>query len=189
MIRSMANDIVFTIDISLSMKRPFSDMRPSKISTVLQQLSIISNRIIKYNKDRIGIIAFYNKAVPLLHPTNDIIKINRTLSMISKTFEGSAPGDAIIEAVKILRNSIRNKRIIMITDGDYNAGIPLDLSIIYAINHNVDVNILTLGLEHKLKIQYILDYLNKSGFIKWYNAESRNDCLRILMEILNISQP
>ncbi|MCE4601211.1 MAG: VWA domain-containing protein [Desulfurococcales archaeon] len=179
-------DIVYIIDVSLSMGRSFNDMQPSKLSATLHIMSMIVERILKQKGSRIGIVVFYNKSIPLLPPTDNISQIMKTLSIINKTFEGSAPGDAIIDAVKMLRKSLRKRKIVMITDGDYNAGAPLELATIYAANHRVDVNILTLGVKEKIKIVETLEYLEKNNLLNWYNAETKTEALRNLMKLANL---
>ncbi len=136
---------VFAVDISLSMAKSFSDLVPSKLEAVLDSVLTASKRLIE-NRGRVGLVVYAAWAVPIVFPTTNLRAIYNAVSNIDRTYEGSAPGDAIVESVKLLR-SIKdsNKRIVLVTDGDYNIGVPLGHSLLYARSMGVETSILLLG--------------------------------------------
>ena len=174
-------DIVYVIDASLSMGKGTADFRPNKLQSVVEIIAHDAQSRIRSRNSRIGLVAFYGLAIPVLPLTGDISKVLRSLSLISETGEGSAPGDAIIEAAKMLRNSIREKWIVVITDGDLNMGAPLELSIIYSSNNNINNCVITIGGDRdRIGIRKQLDLLVAAGLVKWYHAEIKKDAIKYL---------
>ena len=174
-------DVVYVIDVSLSMGKSVSDYRPNKLIAVLQLISTVIERRISRNKDRIGLVVFFSQAVPLLPVTNDLTAIMRSLAIINKTYEGSAIGDAIFEAAKLLQDSVREKEIIVVTDGDYNAGAPLELAAIYANNMKTKLIVITIGLKDKMKITNTLEFLSSNNLLTWIHTDKRSETLRALL--------
>ncbi len=139
-------NIVYVVDTSLSMRRSYNDLMPNKIEAVKESLIRVSSRVIDKIKDsRIGLVVFYGYAFPLLRLTRNKRSIITTISRLRILGEGSAPGNGLIEAVKIMRGSNGVKKAIIITDGGFNEGIPLDIASIYASNSGVRVDMIVIG--------------------------------------------
>jgi Ca-activated chloride channel homolog len=125
-------DIVMVLDLSGSMKacmdsdspRPRSRAkRPTRLDVAKVQIrDFISRR----KTDRIGAVVFGKSAYVLAPPTLDYQLLDTLVSgieldMIDST--GTAIGDALGTAVARLRRSeARSKAIVLLTDGDSNAG-------------------------------------------------------------------
>ncbi len=174
-------DIIYIIDASLSMGKGVADFRPNKLSTIVEIVANDAMTRLKKSKTRVGLVAFYGLAIPILPPTNDISMFTRSLALLNMTGEGSAPGDAIIEATKLLRNSVRKKGVIIITDGDLNMGAPLELAVIFAVNNNVETCVITIGgSRERIAIRRQLDLLSSAHLINWIHAETRSETVRAL---------
>lgn len=175
-------DTIYVIDASLSMGRGYSDFRPNKLTAVVNLVSKAGIRKIQVRRDRVGIVVFYGLAFPVLPPTDDPEALMRSLSLITNTGEGSALGDAIIEAAKLLRGSHRAKEIIVLTDGDLNMGAPLELAVLFSWNTGSRLCIITIGQKEKIKVARNLEVLAKSRLLEWRHAESVKEALTILFE-------
>ncbi len=165
-------DIVFVLDSSISMGKSFSDFRPSKVKAAAEIAARISRTRIFGHRDRVGVIIFYAFVVPLLHPTSSYEAVVRTLSRLGYTGEGSALGDAIIEAVKMLRRTQRPRLVVVFSDGELNVGSPLELAALYASNSGVRLCIATIGYEDRIRLAERLRMLQAKGLVEWRNATS-----------------
>lgn len=176
------SDTIYVIDASLSMGKGYADFRPNKLAAVVRLISQVAMRKIHVRKDRVGLVVFYGLAFPVLPPTENTEAVMRSLSLITKTGEGSALGDAIIEAAKLLRGSHRRKEIVVLTDGDLNMGAPLELAIVFAVNTGNNLCIITIGQREKIKISSQLATLAKSKLIEWRHADNVREAIASLFE-------
>ncbi|MDA3862876.1 MAG: VWA domain-containing protein [Deltaproteobacteria bacterium] len=115
-------DIVLALDISLSMKA--EDMRPNRIVVAKD---VISKFIEKRPNDRLGLVVFGQYAYPYCPLTLDHKAVQRLLRKIQLGKIDSGKATAIGEALGTSLNMIRrskskSKVIILLTDGDNNAG-------------------------------------------------------------------
>lgn len=178
-------DLVYVIDASLSMGKGVADFRPSKLAAVIESVANDASFKIRMLQARVGIVAFFGVAFPILPLTGNLELVMKSLSLIEQTGEGSAPGDAIIEAAKLLRGSIRNKTIILITDGDLNMGAPIELAALYAHNNGITTCIITIGgSKDRIKIYNQLDFLSRVGLLKWMHATSKVEMIHALERCL-----
>jgi len=140
-------NIVFLIDTSLSMRKSYNDLTPNKLSAVRDAVDYVAIKMLKEKNMpvKLGMTVFFGKAYPLLCPTRDYALVLDALSRLRIMGEGSAPGDGVIVSVKILRRVHGSKYVIMITDGGFNMGIPLDVAAIYAKNSSVRLVIVSIG--------------------------------------------
>lgn len=188
--KSLSNepyDIIYVIDASLSMGKGVGDFRPSKLAAVIESVANDAAYRIKSLQARVGLVAFFGLAFPILPLTEDLELIIKSLSLLENTGEGSAPGDAIIEATKLLRGSIREKFVILITDGDLNMGAPIELAVLYAFNSNVKTCIITIGgSKDRIKIRNQLDFLSTAGFLEWIHATSKGEMVNALKKCVGI---
>ena len=140
-------DLVIAIDVSLSMKA--SDYTPNRMEAAKRaMLSLIAVKLEKNMEDRIGVVAFYGYSLPIVDLTRDkelLVSVVRQLRVLG---EATAPGNGLKEALYMLRGrwpKTSKERVLIITDGTFNEGIPLDVVAEYAARRNVVVDFLTLG--------------------------------------------
>lgn len=140
-------DVVLTVDVSLSMKA--SDYMPNRIEAAKRAvMSFVVTKLEKNINDRLGIVVFYGYALPLLDLTRDRDLLIDTIRKIHVLGEATAPGEGLKEALYMLRQRwpcSTKERVVMVTDGTFNEGIPLDVVAEYAARRNVIVDFLTLG--------------------------------------------
>jgi Ca-activated chloride channel family protein len=130
-------DIVIALDLSGSMRAVldgdprelpgYQPLGPGKRLTRLDTAKIVIKDFISRRKtDRIGVIVFGKSAYVLSPPTLDYYLLNQMVSkMTLGVVDGSltAIGDGVGTAVARLRRSdARSKVVILLTDGDSNAG-------------------------------------------------------------------
>ncbi|ADI32340.1 vWA domain-containing protein [Staphylothermus hellenicus] len=141
----MWRNIVFIIDTSYSMSRKFNDFVPNKIRAVKEVLAYALTRLFdKYKDVRVGAVVFFSKAYPILSLTISREGVLMSIRELEILGEGSAPGDGLIEAVKMMRRKNGLKETIMITDGGFNEGIPLNIAAIYAANSGVKTSFIAI---------------------------------------------
>jgi len=166
-------DVVFVIDSSLSMGRQYSDFRPSKLKASAEVVARASRLAMEKHGDRVGVVVFNANVIPLLYPTSDYRKLVRTLAAVGHVGEGSALGDAVIEAVKMLRGALhRDKLIVAISDGELNVGAPLSLATLYAANSEASLCIVVIGRRGRISIERDLEALESRGLLSWGVAEN-----------------
>ncbi len=151
----MARDYSIALDISLSMGEPFSDMIPSKLQASKEAIAFLAQRVTT-GGSRISITLFHGRTIPLLPLTNDYRVIVRALADLDVVGEGSALGDGIVEAVKILRLSRgRDRIVVVLTDGGVTEGVPVKAAVLYAKYSNIPLKIMVLNrrVEDSLKAE------------------------------------
>jgi len=163
------------------MRKSYNDFIPSKLETVKEVLVHIISRLIEENNDmRVGAVAFYGSALPLLPLTRDKKSVIDTLSRLRILGEGSAPGNGLVEAVKLMRRARGFKKTIIVTDGGFNAGIPLDIAALYARNMAVKTSIIVIGSQVKdTDIYYIDKTIRYCGGSKYF-VETKSELLQAL---------
>ena len=116
-------DIVIAIDVSESML--YEDYAPNRLQTALETAQkFIDGRLYE---DRIALVVFAGEAFTLVPLTTDYDLLRSYLkdevkSQMTET-EGTALGDALAVAINRLEQSkAKSKVIILISDGDSNAG-------------------------------------------------------------------
>jgi Ca-activated chloride channel family protein len=127
-------DIVVVLDLSGSMRAVFDapaggfrappiGKRPTRLDTAKE---VIRDFISRRKTDRIGVVVFGKSAYVLSPPTLDYHLLDLLVDKMSlDVIDGSATaiGDAVGVAVARLRRSdARSKTIVLLTDGDSNAG-------------------------------------------------------------------
>lgn len=135
------------MDVSLSMKA--GDYIPNRMEAAKRAvLSLVTVKLEKNVEDRIGIVAFYGHSLPIIDLTRDrelLISVIRHLRVLG---EATAPGNGLKEALYMLRGKwlrTSRERVLIVTDGTFNEGIPLDVIAEYAARRKVIVDFLTLG--------------------------------------------
>ncbi len=176
-------DLVLIVDVSPSMGKSYQDLRPSKLHSVKEALAYFIPQGLKAGNIRMGIVVFYRIAFPVLHPTEDGKKALRTISLLDIGGPGSAPGNGLIEAVKILRNSVRKKKALLLTDGGFNEGIRLDYAAVYASNSKVRVDIVVIGEPERSDREVIMTTTELTKG-KAYEIKEKKELFSILNMIL-----
>jgi len=183
MIESL-KDYVFVIDISPSMGKSYQDCKPSKLQAVKEILAYNVSRVLDEIRGlRTALVVFYGLAFPVLMPTEDLKLFLKSISLLEIGGPGSAPGNGLIEAVKVVRRSKREKEVVLITDGGFNEGIRLDHAAIYAKNANVKVHIIALGEISKNDEDVILATARLTGG-EMYSVKSRKELVQGLNNLL-----
>lgn len=179
-------DLVWILDVSRSMGRSYETFKPSKLSAAKEAIAYASSRLLERRGCRVGLVAFHGRALPLLHPTDNFDILLATLSMISYLGEGSAGGDAVVEAVRMLRVSGRMKRAVMLTDAGFNMGVPMQLAALYARNVGVRVDIVTLGAMPGEAVTKALSEAAGSTGGKWVHASTIDELFKHVMEVIGV---
>ncbi len=113
-------DIVLVIDVSTSMRA--TDMRPNRLEAVKRVADeFVANR----SYDRIGLVVFSGESFTQCPITTDLEVVRKSLTQVRMGLlsGGTAIGTALGTAVNRLKESkAESKVIILLTDGDNNAG-------------------------------------------------------------------
>ena len=129
-------DIVLVLDLSGSMRAVMdapagtvpkkavkSNLRPTRVDTAKD---VIEDFISRRKTDRIGVVVFGKAAYVLSPPTLDYQLLTQLVGQMDLDLidgNGTAIGDAVGTGVARLRRSnARSKAIVLLTDGDSNAG-------------------------------------------------------------------
>lgn len=120
-------DIMIALDLSTSMEA--ADFRPNNRLHVAKE--VLSEFISSRANDRMGLVVFSGAAYTQAPLTLDYGVLKEVLRQLRTRVleDGTAIGDAVATAVNRLRDSDAKSRVIvLITDGDNNAGVvsPLD---------------------------------------------------------------
>ncbi|MCC6646790.1 MAG: VWA domain-containing protein [Polyangiaceae bacterium] len=124
-------DIVLVLDLSGSMKAvmdgpqkaPASKRRPTRLDVAKD---VIRDFVSRRKTDRIGAVVFGRTAYVLAPPTLDYQLLDTLVSRIELDMidgSGTAIGDALgVGVARLRRSTARSKAIVLLTDGDNNAG-------------------------------------------------------------------
>ncbi|MCL2179196.1 MAG: VWA domain-containing protein [Proteobacteria bacterium] len=129
-------DVMIALDLSTSMKA--ADFKPLNRINVAKQ--VLSEFIEKRGNDRIGLVVFAGSAYTQVPLTLDYGILKQIVGQLETGTiqDGTAIGDALASALLRLRKSeAKSKVIVLITDGDNNAGrlSPLDAAQLAASYH------------------------------------------------------
>ena len=125
-ITSKGIDIMLVLDNSMSMKQP--DLEPTRLDAAKKVIqSFIQGREEGMQNDRIGLVVFSQIAFtkcPLTVDYTILKKIVNTVDFTRPEFNRTAIGTALATAVGRMEDSkAKSKVIIMVTDGENNAGL------------------------------------------------------------------
>ena len=176
---------IIALDVSISMAKSYADIGPTKLDASIEAVAAAGKRLVM-GGGRVGIVIYARWAMPLVYPTKDARLIMRGLSALTRTFEGSAPGDAIVESVRMLYGiHDPDKRIILVTDGEYNTGVPLEHAVVLALNSGIRLIVVLIGDIEEARIGEIRDKFGDS--IEWHSVSSRSGLLSALMRATGVS--
>ena len=142
-------DLIIALDVSNSMLA--QDIKPNRLERSKQA---ISRLVDKLQGDRIGLIVFAGKAYTQLPITTDYAAAKLFVSTVNPGMiptQGTAIGDAIALAIQSFGNSIKNKAIIIISDGEDHQGSVLDQTEL-AASKGIQVYTIGMGLPEGVPI-------------------------------------
>ncbi len=174
-------DIVVVLDLSGSMKAvmdaPPGSLpgraatgkgRPTRLDVAKE---VIRDFISRRKTDRIGVVVFGKSAYVLSPPTLDYHLLDSLVSRMSLDLidnTGTAIGDAVgVAAARLRRSDARSKTIVLLTDGDSNAGM---ISPEYAtqLANKVGCKIYTIqiGLGDDVEVQDGFDLFGQPRYVR-----------------------
>ncbi len=178
-------DIVFCIDVSGSMDTKDFNYQNKEISRREALIMAIERFVDNRPNDRFGMIGFAKNTYMMSPLTIDGEWIKNVLKNI-KTQGGTAIGDGIISSIDLLQQSKeRSKVIVVVTDGDNNAGIaPMTAAEKAAAQH---IRVHTIGITQLKSVtaknaetSLLAKVADKTGglFFQAANLEGMNDVYR-----------
>lgn len=177
-------DIVLVLDLSGSMRalmdqgdtsdtpNTTQDVAPAKRQTRLETAKDVILELVSRRKtDRIGVVVFGRSAYILSPPTLDKTLLAGLVSKMELELidgNGTAIGDAVGTAVARLRRSqARSKAIILLTDGDSNAGsVAPEYAAHLAQSQGVKVYTVQIGDGDEVDVQDGVDLFGQPHFVR-----------------------
>lgn len=170
-------DIVIVLDLSGSMRAvmdqstggsPRSGHRPTRLDTAKD---VITDFVSRRKTDRIGVVVFGRSAYVLSPPTLDYALLTTLVSKMELDLidgNGTAIGDAVGTGVARLRRSdAKSKAIILLTDGDSNAGsISPDYAAHLAQKEGVKVYTVQIGNGDEVDVQEGVDLFGQPRYVR-----------------------
>ncbi|MGC9210327.1 MAG: vWA domain-containing protein [Acidilobus sp.] len=121
--RFLGQAIVIAIDTSISMG--VKDLKPTRFEAARRGASVIVRTTLGSGVPAVvGLVAFYGHSMPIVDLTSDIQVIERGLSSLGIQGKSTNLSEAIKDSYMMLKWAPAGyrKRIVVITDGDYNEG-------------------------------------------------------------------
>jgi Ca-activated chloride channel family protein len=174
-------DIVIVLDLSGSMRaimdKPAAPPQGGKQDRARRQTrldvakEVIMDFIAKRKTDRIGVVVFGRAAYVLSPPTLDYPLLTTLVQRMELELidgNGTAIGDAVGTGVARLRqSSARSKAIILLTDGDSNAGfIAPDYAAHLAQTQGVKVYTVQIGNGDQVEVQEGTDLFGQPRYVQ-----------------------
>ncbi len=174
-------DMVVVLDLSGSMRAlmdaesasvaPRSPRAPQRLTRLETAKEVILDFVSRRKNDRIGVVVFGRTAYILSPPTLDKSLLSTLVSKMELGLidgNGTAIGDAVGTAVARLRRSTaRSKAIILLTDGDSNAGsIAPDYAAHLAQAQGVKVFTVQIGNGDEVDVQDGVDLFGQPKFVR-----------------------
>ncbi|HEX7603764.1 MAG TPA: VWA domain-containing protein [Polyangiaceae bacterium] len=172
-------DIVLVLDLSGSMRavmdapdalgaQPPQAKRPTRLDTAKD---VIQDFIARRKTDRIGVVVFGKAAYVLSPPTLDYSLLTTLVGKMDLDLidgNGTAIGDAVGTGVARLRRSnAKSKAIILLTDGDSNAGaVSPDYAAHLAQTQGVHVYTVQIGNGDESEVQEGVDLFGQPRYVR-----------------------
>jgi len=173
-------DIVIVLDLSGSMRalmdadappmgtRPKDVKRLTRLETAKE---VILDFVARRKNDRIGVIVFGRAAFILSPPTLDKSLLSTLVSKMDLGYidaNGTAIGDAVgVGVARLRRSNARSKAIILLTDGDSNAGsVAPDYAAHLAQMQAVRVYTVQIGNGDDVDVQEGTDLFGQPRFVR-----------------------
>jgi Ca-activated chloride channel family protein len=167
-------DIVIVLDLSGSMRALMDQPsqgagRAARLTRLETAKQVILDFVARRQNDRIGVVVFGRSAYILSPPTLDKTLLAALVSKMSLDVidgNGTAIGDALGTAVARLRRSdARSKAVILLTDGDSNAGsIAPEYSAHLAQTQGVRVYTVQIGNGDEVDVQSGVDLFGQPSY-------------------------
>ena len=168
-------DIVIVLDLSGSMRALMDQpsqqgiSRAQRLTRLETAKQVILDFVARRQNDRIGVVVFGKSAYILSPPTLDKTLLAALVSKMTLEIidgNGTAIGDAVGTAVARLRRSdARSKAIILLTDGDSNAGsIAPEYSAHLAQTQGVRVYTVQIGNGDDVDVQNGVDLFGQPSY-------------------------
>jgi Ca-activated chloride channel family protein len=175
-------DIVVVLDLSRSMRavlgadeislKDYPELARRKRPTRLETAKVVIKDFISRRKtDRIGVVVFGKTAYVLSPPTLDYHLLTQMVSkMTLDVIDGSATaiGDAVGTAVARLRRSdAQSKVVILLTDGDSNAGsISPEYATHLAASNGCKIYTIQIGTDDEVDVEEGTDLLGQPHYVR-----------------------
>ncbi len=175
--------IVVAVDTSISMRE--RDFKPNRIVAARHAVRRFAQTALERDiHTLLGLLVFYMYAFPLLDLTDDIELINGAVEDIRIMGEATAPGLAIGESIDMLRHSPPGylRRIVMVTDGTFNEGVPLDIAAGLAARSNIPIDVLSFGKLSSYDKEMMEEAVARTGGL-WKHASSMEELLAYAAEL------
>ncbi|HET7838980.1 MAG TPA: VWA domain-containing protein [Rectinemataceae bacterium] len=148
------NEVVFVIDVSPSMAA--SDLAPTRLDAAK---AIITGFLQARRNETVGLVAFGQEAALICPPTQDYASFASRLGGLAPGLfgDGTALGDGIATAIAhAARSSAPEKHIILLTDGESNAG-SLDPATAAAIaaRNGIELSVVGVGSKGEVPVSYL----------------------------------
>jgi Ca-activated chloride channel family protein len=174
-------DLVVVLDLSLSMRalmeeggaqappRGAQGVLPKRATRLETAKAVILDFIARRKSDRIGVVVFGKSAYILSPPTLDkglLAGLVQKMELGLVDGQGTAIGDAVGTAVaRLRRSSARSKAIILLTDGDSNAGaVAPDYAAHLAQTQGVRVYTVQIGNGDEVEVEAGNDMFGQPQF-------------------------
>ena len=175
-------DIVLAMDLSGSMRAVFDgdasdlpghpDVEEGKRLTRLDTAKVVVKDFVSRRKsDRIGVVVFAKHAYILSPPTLDYSLLSKLVSKLTLRViddSGTAIGDALSTSVARLRRSdAQSKVIILLTDGDSNAGeVSPDYAADLAAENHCKVYTIQIGNGDEVDVEEGSDFFGHPRYVR-----------------------
>ncbi len=175
-------DIMLVMDLSGSMQavldadpkdlpRNIPRPRNRRLTRLDTAKIVVQDFISRRHTDRMGVVVFGKSAFILSPPTLDYQLLSQLVSKMSlQVIDGTATaiGDALGTAVARLRHSdAMSKVIILLTDGDSNAGmITPEYAIELATNVGAKIYTIQIGAGDEVEVQHGVDLFGQPRYVR-----------------------
>ncbi|NUP13884.1 MAG: VWA domain-containing protein [Polyangiaceae bacterium] len=149
--------------------------------------AVVKDFVSRRKSDRIGVVVFAKNAFILSPPTLDYALLNKLVSKLQRGVideSGTAIGEALGAAVTRLcqperinktdpsapvkcTNETQSKAVILLTDGDNNAGeLSPEKATEFAVKHDIKVYTIQIGNDDEVDVEDGTDWLGKPHYTK-----------------------
>jgi len=168
-------DFVLALDSSSSMLNP--DVAPTR----LEAAKIAGLKLMEKlpEKTKMGVLTFSGEAKVECGLTTDKEKLEGCIKNITFGEKGgTAIGDAIVLGGTELKDVEKKKGLILITDGNNNAGIGINDSLDFALGKNITIFTIGIGTRaNQTEIEIPEEYRNIEGTVTITTEETYNETI------------
>jgi Ca-activated chloride channel family protein len=143
--KSAESDIVFALDASKSMM--IEDIKPNRMEALKD---VLSQFVAMRSGGRIGMVLYAGESIlwcPLTKNQPQILSSINAMSNNNLT-DGTAIGSGLVSAIKMLEKSTKTKVIILLTDGENNAGM-IDPLLAAKLAKHLKIKVYCVGIGKK----------------------------------------